>query len=529
MGIPYLFRHLALAYPFALRVVPPNQPLPGCDLLCVDFNGLAHESARDLPPHARDDHSVAAASVERLDRLVARLRPKRSLLVAVDGVPPRAKMSQQRSRRYMAAWRKATFPDPAAAATTWDTNAITPGTAFMEVLADALHAWAAGHTACEVVVSDASVKGEGEQKIFASISSSASSAAPSIYVYGLDADLILMALRSPARDRLHVVREQADALQLIDVKKLAVGVAKDMAQPALDGDSGDLTAARLRDFAALCALLGNDFVPSLPGLRIRDGAVRLLVGAYKRAREATAARGSRLASDAGPDALGGLDVRLLATVLREVAAREGELLAAVDKRYHDRVRWAASAPAALLADPEEVYPALHPPAFGPDAVRPGEGSAWRLRYYHHLFGASNAASVRAACLQYLCGLAWTLCYLGDQRCLSEGWCYPHGHAPTAHDMCNLLLDDGLAREAEAVMEATHRRHAAAASKGGPQWPLLMVLPPASAGLVRDARLRAYMTSNPDSAHAFPLGFRLDTYLKDRLWECHPVLPPLGGF
>jgi 5'-3' exoribonuclease 2 len=429
-------------------------------------------------------------------------------------------MNQQRARRYMAAWRHGALTIPQ-----WDTNAITPGTAFMELLSDALYEWVhSKRLPSDVTVSDAAQKGEGEQKLFSAIRNSPSSS-NSIYVYGLDADLILMAMRCPARDRMYIVREQAEALQLIDIKKLAEGVAKDMAMPALDSDV-DIVGARLRDFAALCALLGNDFVPALPGLRIREGAVRLLVGAYKRARSCMG-NGSRLASDAGPDILGGLDVRLLGALLREVALREGELLAAADKRYYQRVRWAASAPAALLADPEEVYPAMHPPQFGPDAVRPGDGSAWRLRYYHHVFGGvSNAASVRATCLQYLCGLGWTLCYLGDQRCLSEGWCYDmHAHAPTAHDMCNLLMDDGLSREVEEVMEATHRAHRDAASAGGPQWPLLMVLPPASANLIRDAALRALIT-DPRYAHAFPTGFKLDTYLKDRLWECHPVLPPL---
>ena len=520
MGIPHLFRHLAHAYPYAIRVVPPQRSLPSCDALYVDFNGIIHESARDIPSLHRNDHTVVAASIERLERLVERLQPLCTLFVAVDGAPPRAKMNQQRARRYMAAWRRDTCGSDE-----WDTNAITPGTAFMEVLSNALELWVDSRCSPkDITVSDAVQKGEGEQKLFSAIKDLPSSNHHSIYVYGLDADLLLMALRSPARDRMCIVREQAEALQLIDIKRLGEGVAKDMAMPALDDDM-DLIGARLRDFAALCALLGNDFVPALPGLRIREGAVRLLVGAYKRARSC-AGNGHRLASDAGPDTLGGLDLRLLGSLLREVASQEGALLAAADKRYYDRVRWASSAPAALLADPEEVYPAMHPPPFGPDAVRPGDGSAWRLRYYHHVFGGSNATSVRSACLQYLCGIGWTLCYLGDQRCLSEGWCYDmHAHAPTAHDLCNLLMDDGLPREVEDVMEATHRAHRDAASAGGPQWPLLMVLPPASAALIRDTALRALM-QDARYAHAFPLGFKLGTYLKDRLWECHPVLPPL---
>jgi 5'-3' exoribonuclease 2 len=54
----------------------------------------------------------------------------------------------------------------------WDTNAITPGTPFMDFLAASLRYWAAwklnndpGWKNLDVIISDASVPGEGEHKI----------------------------------------------------------------------------------------------------------------------------------------------------------------------------------------------------------------------------------------------------------------------------------------------------------------------------------------------------------------------------
>ena len=88
-----------------------------------------------------------------MDRLMATVRPRRLVYLAIDGVAPRAKMNQQRSRRFRAAQESAEKAEEIqvrlaemvkegmripAPTTAFDSNSITPGTEFMERLSEAL-------------------------------------------------------------------------------------------------------------------------------------------------------------------------------------------------------------------------------------------------------------------------------------------------------------------------------------------------------------------------------------------------------
>ena len=122
MGVPAFFRWLTLRYPkivieareelelgFDLNKIIMNnigvdERMPSIDNLYFDMNGIIHPCAH---PEDRDPPSSLAEMFNCIfdycDKLIRIVKPKKLIYMAIDGVAPRAKMNQQRSRRFRAA------------------------------------------------------------------------------------------------------------------------------------------------------------------------------------------------------------------------------------------------------------------------------------------------------------------------------------------------------------------------------------------------------------------------------------------
>jgi len=189
------------------------------DNFYLDMNGIIHTCT-----HSNNDKLIVLNEREMFqrifaytDRLYKLVKPGRLMFLAVDGVAPRAKMNQQRSRRFRAAKeqealladyvaREGKLPDEAS----FDSNCITPGTEFMFRLGIAFRRWIAykmetdpfWQTGAEVVFSGPDVPGEGEHKVMDMIRKEQNEVEAFRQgkmrncMYGLDADLIMLTLVS---------------------------------------------------------------------------------------------------------------------------------------------------------------------------------------------------------------------------------------------------------------------------------------------------------------------------------------------
>ena len=157
--------------------------LPRRSNLFLDMNGIIHPASHPEdrpPPETEDDMYICI--FDYLERVFAAVRPRKLLFMAVDGVAPRAKMNQQRARRFRSAqeaqekeeeeerlreqWAKEGHEvPPRKERPPFDSNVITPGTPFMDRLALYLRTFVhkklstdPGWASIKVVLSDGSVR-----------------------------------------------------------------------------------------------------------------------------------------------------------------------------------------------------------------------------------------------------------------------------------------------------------------------------------------------------------------------------------
>jgi 5'-3' exoribonuclease 1 len=306
------------------------------DNFYLDMNGIIHPCTHGNAEGELiflDETAMFKKIFLYVDRLYKMVQPTKVLYLAVDGVAPRAKMNQQRSRRFRSAKEAETLAAeilarenfngkvaPETDKTRFDSNCITPGTDFMLKLSLAIQKWVDYKmktdpfwmNGAQVIVSGPDVPGEGEHKVMDFIRDSQQNYKKGIktehyapgdthVLYGLDADLIMLGLVTHEpnfmllREKMSVVmagrgrnkyRKKKDMMEydrhdfeLLEIASLRQLLAIQFRK--FSDQMEDYSLDRIvDDFVFMCMMVGNDFLPHSPHLEINGGAISLMMTNY---------------------------------------------------------------------------------------------------------------------------------------------------------------------------------------------------------------------------------------------------------
>ena len=304
-------------YPAISQLIAENR-IPEFDNLYLDMNGIIHNcthSDSDSPTHRMTEDKMFIAIFNYIEHLFSKIQPKKLFFMAIDGVAPRAKMNQQRARRFRTALdaekaREKALREgiemPTEAA--FDSNCITPGTEFMAKLTRQLKYFINKKVSedvdwqgVEIVLSGHEVPGEGEHKIMEYIR--LAKAQPDYNanirhcLYGLDADLIMLGLlshdphfsllreevtfgRANSKKSKELEHQNFYLMHLCIVREYLELEFQELKDESALGFPYDMERI-IDDFILMAFFVGNDFLPNLPNLHINEGALALMFKVYK--------------------------------------------------------------------------------------------------------------------------------------------------------------------------------------------------------------------------------------------------------
>jgi len=519
MGVPGFFAWLLKNYKNEVIVSKIDKEV---DYLYLDTNCLAHPKSFeviDSLTKKMDNEQIIELMfkkiIEYIDFLYNYVKPRELLYISIDGVAPMAKINQQRKRRYKSLidnmikndikkkHKKKIFTD-------WNNSVITPGTEFMELLHDEILKYTMSNDKIKIIYSSYHTPGEGEHKILEHIRLNMND---KIYViYGLDADLIFLALASK-KNNLYLLRETQHFGELVKHNDGFHYVAMDELRICLNekltGNNEEIEIDLTDDFIFICYFLGNDFLPHLPSVDIKTGGLDIIVKNYNKIRNKL---NETMVDVKKKDKI---NMKFLRLFLESMSTCEDyyfrQVLPAAKDHWGNKIKHLDNMDDEYEKEVWKFENLLDIELN--DEIRLGQGgkSEYKYRYYNEYFNCSDYMSDIAghAAYEYFVGIKWVTEYY-FVGCPSWTWQYPYSHAPFMTDLGQYVCDVN-----EIILKIFEPIT--------PFMQLLMVIPPSYRDILpKSYQILMYDDESPIIDY-FPTKIFIDFINKEMNWKGVPIL------
>ena len=517
MGIPLYFKQLSEKYPTIIKNNIDNR-----DNLFLDLNCAIHPCCKHILENYNKTHKDSSNLLEKkmitevleyIKKLVLMVNPK-LLYIAIDGVAPCAKMNQQRLRRYKAILEKKLISNikKDEGKENWNTNAISPGTEFMNELSKKIVNEINNnfiYKDIKVYFSDSKIPGEGEHKILEFIKKTELN--NNIIIYGLDADLIVLSFVSHKsnifllREALQFGKPLYDKFLYLSIDELKYYIVKDLQEKILVNDPTilfniDKLNSLLDDYIFITFLVGNDFIPHLLSFNLRQDGLTFLMEKYAELY---------VIHEENLIVKNNINNGFFKTYLNELERYENGLLIKMDKK---RKRFRLNR--TYNSDEEKELDLLNNSPIinreNEDFIEIGSKN-WKYRFYREAMNIYDEDDLESCCLNYIEGLKWTVDYY-FKGCKCWKYKYNYRHCPTLSDIINVLNKNNISKIKFNESKPYHY-----------VVQLLSIFPSASKNLI-PKEYRCLMDFESNVNDYYPSEFSIDTYYKRYFWQCEPILP-----
>jgi 5'-3' exonuclease len=527
MGIPLYFKKLTNEFE---NIVVNQKPFETCDRLFLDFNCAIHKCVYSMKcditnafiSKSEFEILLIEECKKMIDKLYHLILPTKLMYVSIDGVAPMAKISQQRKRRYFSDWKRNELINKSTKlgkikeceklCHEWNSNAITPGTLFMKKLINELtiygNKFKLEHNIDLILDYQ---KGEGEHNICNYIERTRYDNSSTLIdvIYGMDADMILLGMLSYNCNNTYLLRESTT-----DNKQFVYMILKNTSKQIYEQFCNYVECSRddtninfyIKCYVFLTFILGNDFIPNITYISLRnDGLVKLLIAyrqSYQKLNVHILDQHSKINLD------------FLVSLFDVLSKNEDSEYHKCETNYYNFTNnMNQNSKKNNFIENEtqliEQYPKYKKFPSVINVNKPG----WRRNYYYYLFENNlNTDIIKRTCTSYVQGLIWVANYYFEKKS-NEFWFYPFMYSPSFIDLSNYVnLLHNL--EDETYIRKYHRDITDLDQ-------LLMVLPPSSSYLIPNEKYREYYTNiKLGLVHLFPKDFEIITYMKYQLHECN---------
>ena len=311
MGIPTFFKSIIKEHKDVILGTVPTELL--VHNLFLDYNGIVYKALPKTlkkfegktPTTSVFEKALITDVMSYTQHLIGKVVcPQKLVYIAFDGPAPRAKMVQQRSRRYKGI-QKSQFDEEMKkkfkienSKFTWDGSPnISPGTPFMFKLYNEFlksiksHLFTPYNKDVKIILSDSNYPGEGEHKIMPMIKElnlSEETKNETCVIYSSDADLIVLSMLTH-KNNIYIIREP-DREEKIFENYEFIYFNNDRCRMHFYNDikgeyNTNINEYRIiNDYMFLTFLVGNDFILSMYYLKIRKEGLPKLIRIYKSIR-----------------------------------------------------------------------------------------------------------------------------------------------------------------------------------------------------------------------------------------------------